>query len=95
MATADIPVRVEPTTYTVSPEPCTTTAAITRHQSVNLGPSSSPFITGRIGWTLCGFGGFDELAASENRGVPVVLADLKPCGLCARSAAILAREATT
>jgi hypothetical protein len=74
-------------------EDCTTTAAISRHLSLDLTKVDEPYITGRIGRTLCGHRAYDERAASENRGRPIRFAQMKPCGSCARSAAKIEREA--
>lgn len=64
------------------PEPCTTNGS-TRHWSTNLAPvTDSIYITGRVGMSLCGYRVYDETAASENFGEPIVLANLPACRRC-------------
>lgn len=64
------------------PEPCTT-SGVTCHQSVNLAlVTDSIYITGRAGTSLCGYRAYDERAATENLGQPIILADLPSCRRC-------------
>jgi len=64
---------------------CTTGNATGWHRSRDLAPTDHPIITGRTGRTLCGRSAYDQLAASQNLGRRVRIADLKPCERCARS----------